>query len=580
MTRKTTDVHNALVLQGGGALGAYEAGTYQEIFKHALRKNPDGPVFDIVAGTSIGAINSSVLVGHYLRNGNSWEGSAEKLLEFWDGLSTPKFADAAIGHNPAVSSWWDYLHSANPNIADAESARRFWSIFEFSFTTMGVPKMYRPVPEWGSKFLNPFADFLPWWRYDYTPLRKYLSEFVDFPIKTSFEKGQPRLLLTSVDVQDYTTAIVFDSYEKLHPAFDGNQLPGKDESSRESGRWYSEYGATDNRHVVHYDGIGPDQVLASALGKYSLNHPRIYDVVSGTDRELWDGGYVSNTPLREMLVAHRKFWLEHGKINKGNEGSSALVKLPELEVYIVNLHPSYAKDIPVDKDLIDNRENDILFHDRTLIDEMMAYLRNDYVTLALKLVDLARSRGLSKEVEEILKIEAKSIARTGGQFRFATYRDIIDGKGNLSKVWRIDRRDSSTATFGKTTDFTRSSLRTLISEGITDAKVSINRMKILFAVESLIADGLASAQDGEEMMRRGRVLLTTGELFNLSNDEIKTISSRFLKRVSDLVRDPKRRLEFTEPFEEIMRLLAESARAPESTKRDAEVDKIIHSMTS
>ena len=78
--------------------------------------------------------------------------------------------------------------------------------------------MYKSIPQMGSKFLNPFTDFLPWWRYDYTPLRNYLSEFIDFPIKTSLEKGQPRLLLTSVDIQDYTSPVVFDSYEKLHDA--------------------------------------------------------------------------------------------------------------------------------------------------------------------------------------------------------------------------------------------------------------------------------------------------------------------------------------------------------------------------
>jgi NTE family protein len=129
--------------------------------------------------------------------------------------------------------------------------------------------MYKSIPQMGSKFLNPFTDFLPWWRYDYTPLRNYLSKFVDFPIKTSLEKGQPRLLLTSVDIQDYTTSVVFDSYEKLHDAsVNVNTIAltreGRKDSS--SSRWYSEYGNSENRHVVFYDGIGSDQVLASALG--------------------------------------------------------------------------------------------------------------------------------------------------------------------------------------------------------------------------------------------------------------------------------------------------------------------------
>jgi NTE family protein len=172
---------------------------------------------DIVAGTSIGAINSSVLVGHYLKN-NSWEGSAEKLLEFWKGLMCPTTADDLFHKNSLVRTSWDYFRIFTHEIADVESARRFWSIFEFAFTPRGVTNMYKSIPHMGSKFLNPFTDFLPWWRYDYTPLRDYLSKFIDFPIKTSLEKGQPRLLLTSVDIQDFTSPVVFDSYEKLHNA--------------------------------------------------------------------------------------------------------------------------------------------------------------------------------------------------------------------------------------------------------------------------------------------------------------------------------------------------------------------------
>lgn len=186
-----------------------------------------------------------------------------------------------FGKNPVVRSSWDYLHTVNSSIADSESARRFWSIFEFAFTPRGVPNMYESVPRWGSKFLNPFTDFLPWWRYDYRQLRTYLSKFVDFHIKTSLEKGQPRLLLTSVDIQDYATPVVFDSYEKQHDASVNGKTVIAAKKENDSGRWYSEYGSSDNMHVVFYDGIGPDQVLASALGKYALDHPEIEDRALG-----------------------------------------------------------------------------------------------------------------------------------------------------------------------------------------------------------------------------------------------------------------------------------------------------------
>jgi predicted acylesterase/phospholipase RssA len=541
MKEKDTQLQKqtALVLQGGGALGAYEAGTYQEIYKQASQENPQQRLFDIVAGTSIGAINSAVLVGHYLKNDNSWEGSDKKLLEFWQGLSSPTFADSFIAGNPAVSSFWNYLHAINPCIADAETARRFWSTFEFSFTPLGVPRMYRPVPEWGSKFFNPFTDLLPWWRYDYKRLREYLSEFVDFPIKTSLEEGQPRLLLTSVDVQDYSSAVVFDSYEKLHRPLqddDANGLKEDGEKQDSNCKRFSEYGTIENPHVVFYDGIGPEHVLASALGKYSLNHPTIEDSITKSKRELWDGGYLSNTPLRELLAAHRNYWHEyHGLGSKNQGGTKKLIQIPELEVYIVNLHPSVARSIPTDKDLVDNRENDILFHDRTAFDEMVAYLRTDYVDLAWKLVELARSNGLTSEVNEILEMEAKSIARTGGKLKFATYKDIIQGRTNISKVWRIDRRNSSDAIFGKTTDFTPSSIRKLIMDGKADARISLNRMKILFAIEQLVSEGNVSEKDGEQVVTRIRKMVTTEELYKKSNLEVIESYDRFVKTVERLV---------------------------------------------
>ena len=55
----------ALVLQGGGSLGAYESGAYRAIYEYLSRRDIEEgekgrPTFDIVAGTSIGAINAAI----------------------------------------------------------------------------------------------------------------------------------------------------------------------------------------------------------------------------------------------------------------------------------------------------------------------------------------------------------------------------------------------------------------------------------------------------------------------------------------------------------------------------------------
>ena len=557
MSQDNGNCQRTLVFQGGGALGAYEAGTYQHIYRKVSQENPDGRLFDIIAGTSIGAINSSVLIGHYLKN-NSWVGSAEKLLEFWEGLMCPTIADGLFVRNSLVSNSWNYLRIFNQGIADAESARRFWSIFEFAFSPRGVTNMYKSIPQMGSKFLNPFTDFLPWWRYDYTPLRNYLSEFIDFPIKTSLEKGQPRLLLTSVDIQDYTTPVVFDSYEKLHDAPVNRNSKTKGEGHKKgNGRRYSEYGNSEKRHIVFYDGIGPDQVLASALGKYAIDHPHIEDSTTGTMRQLWDGGYLSNTPLRELLTAHRNYWMEYLRKNRGNK-NQPFMQAPELEVYIINLHPLAPKDIPQDKDLIDDRESDILFHDRTTYDEQVAYAFTDFVDMTSELVELASSNGLSKNVEEILEKKAKSISRVG-EYRFTTYRDLFLGKPRISKVWRIDRLESTDATFGKITDFTPSTIRKLIESGQIDARISIDRMEIIFAIEDLISDGIMSMEEGDEIMKEAREVVTTEQLlYRKRKEEVEEAYNRYVKKIEAKNISPDCKEILISPGRDIVALVSEA----------------------
>src|SRR6516225_8085482 len=66
----------ALLLQGGGALGSYQAGAYEALAEANL--DPDW-----VAGISIDAVNAALIAG------NAPEKRVEKLREFWEAVSTP-----------------------------------------------------------------------------------------------------------------------------------------------------------------------------------------------------------------------------------------------------------------------------------------------------------------------------------------------------------------------------------------------------------------------------------------------------------------------------------------------------------
>ncbi len=103
----------------------------------------------------------------------------------------------------------------------------------------------------------------------------------------------------------------------------------------------------------------------------------------------------------------------------------------------------------------------------------------------------ARANGLSEDVEELIEKKAKAISRVG-EYRLTTYRDLLVGKPFISEVSRIDRLENAGATFGKVTDFTPTTIRTLIESGQIDARISIARNQIIFAIEDLVSDGIMS----------------------------------------------------------------------------------------
>jgi hypothetical protein len=84
---------------------------------------------------------------------------------------------------------------------------------------------------------------------------------------------------------------------------------------------------------------------------------------------------------------------------------------------------------------------------------------------------------------------------------FLTNLDYLD-LVVLSKVWRIDRVEDTEDTFGKNTDFSPTSIIKLIEDGQNDAKISLNKMEILFNIEDLIYDGVLSEQESVELMKK------------------------------------------------------------------------------
>lgn len=444
----------ALVLQGGGALGAFQAGAFKALYEKITKEdkengNEERPLFDIIAGTSIGAINAAVLVSHVIEN-KTWRGSPEKLIEFWEYLScpTPDITN--------ISADWKKEHDKNnPNAASAEAARRYYSVKEF--LKAGIDKVYSPIlpPKEDEKFFDQVNKRS---LYSKQPLQKSIEKFMKFPIATDYEKGEPRLLVVSTDVAE-GIPVTFDSYEKgkdVNRKEIRNIVYNRDTSQREEKKRQP--------IVIEYnDGIKVQHVMASA----SL--PEFYEYEEIDGRKFWDGGILSNTPIRELIQAHKDFW-EYKMGSKELEDSileEASFNVPDIEIYIVNLLHSDDNVAPSDPDGMTERHKDIKLHDQYYVKESI--LLTHYTDLIEKLIQLGISKnnnnnnyGLKKDINKILQNYTASIDTTEIPKK---YLDIVKTQFEITRLETIERRDDYDTISAKDGDFTSETINKLIKDG-------------------------------------------------------------------------------------------------------------------
>ncbi len=235
------NAENVLVLQGGGSLGAYECGVYKSLYKNGIK-------FDVLAGSSIGAINTSIITA--AQNGDK---DVPTILEnFWLSLCENITYSTPIFSSPYFSS--DKMRAI---------------LFSINSCFYGIPKAF--IPKW---FMPNSPDyFLPYkWTflYDKTPLKRTLMEYIDFKNlekinvdtnnynKNGNDRKQSRLIITSTDMQK-GEPVIFDT--------------------------------------ANMD-IDADNILAGA------SYP-FYGIrwTEENGKYLWDGSLLTNTPMLEVLRA-------------------------------------------------------------------------------------------------------------------------------------------------------------------------------------------------------------------------------------------------------------------------------------
>jgi hypothetical protein len=73
----------------------------------------------------------------------------------------------------------------------------------------------------------------------------------------------------------------------------------------------------------------------------------------------------------------------------------------------------------------------------------------------------------------------------------------------------------------------------LIQAGQIDARVSINRMEIIFGIEELISEGIMSMEEGDEIMKEAREVITTEQLlYRKRKDEIEKAYNEYVEQIN------------------------------------------------
>jgi NADPH-dependent 2,4-dienoyl-CoA reductase/sulfur reductase-like enzyme/predicted acylesterase/phospholipase RssA len=261
-------VQTVFVLQGGGALGAFECGVAKALEERNIHA-------DLVAGVSIGAFNAAIIAAN-------------------PGKATP-----------ALEAFWRDLSLDTPDIPNEELRRAVSSLQSLVF---GSPHFFRP--RWFQPMLSPAQLPTSWTSfYDPSPLKVTLSKYVAFE---KLRDSPVRLLLTAVDVETGQLTI-FDSYvEEITPEHvlaSGSLPPGFSWTTIE-GRHYWDGGLVSNSpldQVVEVGGLTGKNVFVVNLWADKRALPRtIPEVLARRDEIVFAEKIRRNIRNWEYIDNYRK----------------------------------------------------------------------------------------------------------------------------------------------------------------------------------------------------------------------------------------------------------------------------------
>ncbi|QOZ51729.1 patatin-like phospholipase family protein [Bradyrhizobium sp. CCBAU 53338] len=247
----------ALVLQGGGALGAYQAGVYEGLHEAGIRPN-------WLAGISIGALNAAIISG-------SPEGErVQRLRAFWETIC-------------AFSIEWpagEGLANALPFAFDITSIRN--ALAATRALVQGQPGFFKP--RFPSPLWSPFSGNSATSFYDTAPLHQTLERFVDFDRLNS---GEVRVSVGAVNVRT-GNLVYFDTAERRlgpkHFMASGALPPGFPAVEIE-GEHYWDGGVVSNTPLSRVLSGEPRDTLTFQIDLWSARGRVPYDMMEVSSRQ-------------------------------------------------------------------------------------------------------------------------------------------------------------------------------------------------------------------------------------------------------------------------------------------------------
>ncbi len=250
-----------LLLQGGGALGAYQAGVFQALHEAGLEP-------DWLAGVSIGSINAALIAG------NPPERRLQALEAFW--------------HKVTLRPVWGFL----PDGDALRKAHNLWS--SFLTVSQGQPGLF--TPNFPSPWFRPRGASGATAYYDSAPMRETLLELVDFD---RINHGDIRFAVGAVNVATGNFAYFDNAQTTIEPdhIMASGALPPALPMTPIGGEVYWDGGIVSNTPLQHLlDHIDGENALVFQVDLYSARGPVPRDMAEALGRAK-DIQYSSRTRL-------------------------------------------------------------------------------------------------------------------------------------------------------------------------------------------------------------------------------------------------------------------------------------------